>query len=88
MLNWPLYDMNFVRQSHITIYRARNPNSNLPLSPTHHIPHNMERNPAYGQLNLSVDSSSTDYPRQSNGLAGAEYDNTAGTIASYAYIIP
>ena len=70
------------------LYRALNPNSNLPLSPISRLPPRMEQNPAYGQLSLSVDSNSTDYPGQSGGLAGVEYENTAGTIGSYAYITP
>lgn len=74
--------MNYVCQSHI---RAQNPNSNLPLSPSSHIPPNMERNPAYGQLSLSVDSNSSDYPGQSDELV-EDYENIGGTTGSYAYI--
>ena len=79
VLKWP--NIN-VCQSHI---RALNPNSNLPLSLSSRIPPNMERNPAYGQLSLSTDSNSTDYPGQSDELA-EEYENTGGTTGSYAYI--
>ena len=72
----------------LTLSRALNPNSNLPLPPSGHIPANMERNPAYGQLSLSIDSNSIDYQNQSgesDGLA-EEYENTGGTTGSYAYI--
>lgn len=72
----------------LTLYRALNPNSNLPLPPSSHIPPNMEQNPAYGQLSLSIGSNSIDYQNQNGESDGLEeeYENTGGTTGTYTYI--
>ena len=85
MVHGCLSSLTLMMNNVCNVIRALNPNSSLPLSPNSHVPPNMEQNPAYGQLSLSVDSSSIDYPGQSDELA-EEYENTGGTTGSYAYI--